>query len=193
MDDPPRVVAICGSLRDRSTTRTAVETALAAARDAGATTELLDLREYDLPPLKGADAVPDADRLRDEVATADSVLLGTPNYHGSYSGALKNALDYCGREEFADTTVGLLEVAGGAFPGTALVHLRTVSRTLNAWTLPTEVAIPEAHATVGADGIEDEALAERTRTLGRELVAYAGVAAYPESGSSVEGRLAADD
>lgn len=190
----PNVVAICGSLRDGSHTRVALETALAAASDAGASTELVDLHEYDLPALKSVDGpVPDAEDLRTRVEAADSVLLGTPNYHGSYSGALKNALDYCGRDEFADTTVGLLEVAGGEFPGTALVHLRTVSRTLNAWTLPTEVAIPEAHATVGDDGIRDEALAERTRKLGRELVEYAGVSEYPGAVERQEGEVAADD
>lgn len=190
----PDVVGICGSLRDESLTRVAVETALAAAREADGSTELVDLHEYDLPPLKGADGpVPDAETLRAQVAAADAVLLGTPNYHGSYSGALKNALDYCGREEFADTTVGLLEVAAGEFPGTALVHLRTVSRTLNAWTLPTEVAISDSHSKVGADGIRDEALAERTRTLGRELVEYAGVSGYPEWSGRQEGEVAADD
>ena len=108
------------------------------------------------------------------------MLLGTPNYHGSYSGALKNALDYCGREEFEDTTVGLLEVAAGAFPGSALIHLRTVSRTLRAWTLPTEVAIPDSHAVIGNDRINDAEIAERTARLGRELAEHAGGATPPE-------------
>jgi NAD(P)H-dependent FMN reductase len=119
--------------------------------------------------------------LRQTVGRAESVLLATPNYHGSYSGALKNALEYCGREEFEETTVGLLEVAAGRFPGSALVHLRTVSRTLRAWTLPTEVAIPESHSFVTENGIRDSELADRTRRLGTELVEYAGVAGYPES------------
>ncbi len=177
-----RVVAVCGSLRDGSRTRAALREALTAAEEAGATTELVDLREYELPALKAVDGpVPDAEALREAVDGADAVLLGTPNYHGSYSGALKNALDYCGREEFEGTTVGLLEVAAGRFPGTALVHLRTVCRTLRAWTLPTEVAIPDSHSTVDGDRIRDPDVAERTRRLGRELAAYAGVSAYPET------------
>jgi NAD(P)H-dependent FMN reductase len=177
----PHVVALCGSLRDESKTRIALGEALAAAREAGATTELVDLRAYDLPDLYAEDGpVPAAEELRETVAAADSVLLGTPNYHGSFSGVLKNALDYCRRDDFEETTVGLLEVAGGEFPGSALAHLRTVSRTLNAWTLPTEVAIPRSSSTVSADGIDDDAVAERTRTLGRELVRYAGVTASPK-------------
>lgn len=138
-------------------------------------------RSFELPALNAVEGEnTDADRLKEIVGAADSVVLGTPNYHGSYSGALKNALDYCGRDEFAGTTVGLLEVAGGQFPGTALVHLRTVCRTINAWPLPTAVAIPNAHTQITDDGVRDQRIAERIDRLGRELVAYAGVAAYPE-------------
>ena len=182
----PHVVAICGSLRDVSKTRIATEVALEAARNAGATTELVDLREYDLPPLKSTDApVPDAEALRAAVDGADAVLLATPNYHGSYSGVLKNALDYCGRDEFEGVTVGLLEVAGGQFPGPALIHLRQVARTLNAWTLPTEVAIPSSSSTVTAEGVADENVAERLRTLGRELAAE-GLAAGPAAEANAD-------
>ncbi|WP_396610602.1 NADPH-dependent FMN reductase [Haloferax sp. S1W] len=177
----PRVIAICGSLRDHSKTRIALREALEAADDAGASTELVDLRNYELPALNAVDSdVPDAQRLKETVSDADSVVLGTPNYHGSYSGVLKNALDYCGRDEFSETVVGLLEVAAGQFPGTALVHLRIVCRTLRAWTLPTEVAIPDSHTMVTEAGIREQALAERTARLGRELARYAGVPHYPE-------------
>jgi len=180
----PRVVAICGSLRPNSRTRVALKSALTAAVEAGATTTLVDLRDYELPDLNAVDGdVPDAAELRGTVAQADSVLLGTPNYHGSYSGALKNALDYCDRGEFEGVTVGLLEVAAGAFPGTALVHLRTVSRTLRAWTLPTEVAIPDSHSLIEEDRITDPDIAERTHRLGRELARYAGGATGPETGT----------
>lgn len=176
------IVAVCGSLRDESRTRIALNEALAASQESGATTDLIDLRAYELPSLNSTDTdVPDAHDLRATLERADSVLLGTPNYHGSYSGALKNALDYCGRDEFEGTTVGLLEVAAGEFPGSALSHLRTVSRTLRAWTLPTEVAIPASHTTITETGIGDADLVERTRRLGRELVTYAGVANYPET------------
>lgn len=177
----PKVVAICGSLRDNSRTRTALKEALAASEEAGATTQLVDLRNYELPNLNAVETdIPDAKKLRETVDCADSVLLGTPNYHGSYSGALKNTLDYCSREEFGGTTVGLLEVAGGKFPGSALIHLRTVSRMLRAWTLPTEVAIPDSTSTVDGNRIRDSSIAERTHQLGRELALYAGVAEYPE-------------
>jgi len=192
--DPPRVVAVCGSLRDASKTRVALGVALDAADDAGADTELLDLREYDLPVFDPDEReAGDAPALLAAVDAADAVLLGTPNYHGSYSAPLKNALDYLGRDEFEETTVGLLEVAGGDFPRSALMHLRTVSRTLNAWTLPLEVGIPAAYDTVGDDGIEDPDVEARVRKLGRQLVEYAGVERYPERAVAQECAPTDDD
>lgn len=168
-------------MREGSRTRVAVAAALDAAADAGGRTESVDLREAEVPPRSAAqEPGPTVDRLRETVGRADGLILGTPNYHGSVSGGLKTALDWCRREELAGTTVGLLEVAGGAFPGSALGHLRTISRTLGAWTLPTQVAIPRSHETVDDEGITDADLAARTRRLGDELVAYAGVDRYPE-------------
>jgi NAD(P)H-dependent FMN reductase len=173
----PHVVALCGSLRDASRTRVVLAAALAGARDAGGTTELLDLREYDLPALDpDAPTPPDAAALSETVAGADAVLLGTPNYHGSYTGVLKDALDHLGRDELAGRTVGLVEVAAGDHPGPALAHLRGVCRTLNAWTLPREVAVADSHTVVTEDGIADADLADRLRALGVDLVRYAGVA-----------------
>jgi NAD(P)H-dependent FMN reductase len=176
-----RVVAVCGSLRDESETRVALRAALDAAREEGAETTLVDLREYDLPPVDADDmGAGDAERLRRTVADADGVLLGTPNYHGSFAAPLKNALDYCGRDELAGTTVGLVEVAGGSFPTRPLEHLRIVCRTLNAWTLPHEVGVPNSASTVRDGAIADDRVAERLRELGREVVRYAGVDRFPE-------------
>jgi NAD(P)H-dependent FMN reductase len=181
MTPSPHVVALCGSLRDASRTRIVLAEALDGARAAGGTTELVDLRDRDLPPLDpDATTPPAAAALAETVTGADAVLLGTPNYHGSYTGALKDALDHLGRDEFGGATVGLVEVAAGSHPGPALAHLRAVCRTLNAWTVPREVAIPDSHSLVGEDGIADDDLAERVRRLGAELVRYAGVERYPE-------------
>lgn len=177
----PRVVAICGSLRDESKTRVACRAALDAAAEAGATTTLLDLREYDLPPFDADDRdAGDAPAVRAVVDDADALLLATPNYHGSYAAPLKNALDYCGRDEVAGKAVGLLEVAGGSYPKPALTHMREMCRTLNAWTLPLEVGVPDSHSTVTAEEIVDDDIADRVRELGRDLTRYAGVERYPE-------------
>ncbi|WP_256297105.1 NADPH-dependent FMN reductase [Haloarchaeobius salinus] len=174
------VLGLSGSLRDDSGTRTAIRRALAAADAAGATTELLDLREYDLPPRDGDDAdAGDAAILRERVAAADAVLLGSPVYHGSYASPLKTALDYCGSDEFDGTTVGLLAVAGGSYPTPTLEHMRAVARAVGAWTLPLQVGIGDAGSAFAGGDLVDEDLGERVDRLGEELVAYAGVDSYP--------------
>jgi len=182
MSDPPRVVGVAGSLRDGSYTRLGVGRALDGVRRAGGTPERIDLREYDLPTFDAdADEAGDADAFAARIRAADAVLLGTPMYHGSYSSTLKTALDYCGFEEFEDKTVGLIAVAGGDFPVTALEHLRSVCRALNAWVIPHQVAVPRAHAKFDDGALVDESLDERTLTLGRRAVQYADIEPDPDS------------
>ena len=113
-DQPIRVIAISGSLREPSYTRMALHIALRGAQDSGAETALIDLRDYKLPLCDGSDDVtPDVVLLRRDVASAQGIILGTPIYHGSFSGVLKNALDLMGFEEFSGRIVGLVGVAGG--------------------------------------------------------------------------------
>jgi len=188
------VVGVAGSLRDGSYTRVAVERALEAAREAGATTELLDLREYDLPVFDADDReAGDAPELTRTIRGADSILLGTPVYHGSYSAPLKNALDYCGFDEFENKTVGLLAVAGGGFPITALEHLRSVCRALNCWVIPHQAAIPRARNAVENGSITDEGIDERVARLGEEAVQYATIEPDPACLESTENVGAGDD
>lgn len=182
--DIVRVVAICGSLREHSYTRLALRRVLEAAADTGAETELLDLREFDLP-LFDADVdreeAGDAAELAATIREADSVILGSPMYHGSYSSTLKTALDYCGFEEFEDKTVGLLAVSGGSFPVTTLEHLRSVCRALNAWVIPHQVAVPNAHSAFSDGAVKEGSLEERIATLGRRAVGYANIEPDPDS------------
>ena len=62
----------------------------------GAETEMLDLRELNLPFCdggKGYPDYPDVERLQKTVAHANGLILATPEYHGGVSGVIKNALD----------------------------------------------------------------------------------------------------
>jgi len=160
------VYGLCGSLRDGSYTRPSLRVALAEAENTGATTDLFDLREH----------------LRD----ADAVVLGTPVYHGSYATPLKNALDYCGFDEFEATTVGLVAVAGGSFPVTALDHLRSVCRALDAWVLPHQTAVPNASRRFDGRELVGDDIRERLETLGRRTVEYAHIEPDPPCPESLE-------
>lgn len=185
---PPTIAGIAGSRRDGSHTRTALTHALEAAAADDAETRMLDLRELTLPVFDpSADTPPVAAELTNALTDADAIILATPMYHGSYSGALKNALDYCGFDEFEDKTVGLLAVSGGSFPITALDHLRAVCRALDAWVLPYQAAVPRSNEYFGDGELLDADLRDRVETLGHRLVRYARIQEYePPSFESQE-------
>ncbi|QSG05139.1 NADPH-dependent FMN reductase [Halapricum desulfuricans] len=189
----PHVAAVAGSLREDSYTRVALERALRDASAAGASTDLIDLRELELPVFD-ADAreAGDAPELTRRIRAADSILLGTPVYHGSYAAPLKNALDYCGFDEFEKKTVGLLAVAGGSFPITALDHLRSVCRALDCWVIPHQAAVPRASSAIEDGEFVDSDLESRVATLGADAVQYANIEPEPASFESEENVGAGD-
>lgn len=185
------MAGVVGSQADRSVTRVAVAHALRAAEAGGVETDLIDPRTLELP-LYDADRgeAGDADELCARLRAADAVVLGTPVYHGSYSSVLKTVLDYSGFDEFENVTVGLLAVAGGSFPITALDHLRSAMRALDSWVVPFQAAIPGSGSAVAwpetAEGdpargarIRDDGLADRVATLGRRVVQYADIEPDP--------------
>lgn len=189
-----RVAAIVGSLREDSYTRRACREALSAANTYdNVETDCIDLRTFDLPVFN-ADArdAGDADELTSRIGSADAVIFGTPVYHASFSSALKNALDYCGFDEFENTTVALLCVAGGSFPTTTLDHLRSVARAVNAWVIPHQVAIPNVSSRFDGDEIVDGDVRDRVDTLGQRTVEYAHIEPDPRTVEASQ-NVGADD
>jgi len=151
MQSPVKIVAICGSLRPESYTRMALNIVLRGAKEAGAEIELLDLKDYQLifcgsnvdDHGNEMEYPQDVLNLRAKVKAADGIILGTPEYHASYSGVLKNALDLMACEQFEGKMVGLVGVSSGALgANTAINSLRSVGRSLHAWVVPEQVSIP---------------------------------------------------
>ena len=179
MEETIHVVGICGSLREGSFTRMALEIALSSASEKGAKTELIDLRNYQLNFCDGnkheSAMPPDALKLREKVRRAQGIILGTPEYHGSFSGVLKNALDLMGFNEFEGKMLGLIGISGGEMGAlNALNSLRTVGRSLHAWTIPQQAAIPNAWKVFNPDGtIKDEKLEKRVKEVGEQVARFA--------------------
>lgn len=187
MSDHPHVAGLCGSLRDGSYTRRALAHALSEATEYGATTAMIDLREYELPVFDPDDRdAGDADRLRTDLQGADAIILASPMYHGSYAAPLKNALDYSGFDEFENTTVGLLGISGGRFPTGTVEHLRSVCRALNAWVIPHQAVVPNASSQFDGEAFVDEKMADRVAVLGQRTVEYADIQPDPPSFRSGE-------
>lgn len=169
-----KIVAIAGSFRQISYTRMGLQFVLKELQKMGIATELLDLRKYKLPfamQFEGQKNPEDVDKLKAAVQAADGIIWGTPEYHGSYSGVLKNAIDLMGSDEFRNKTIGLLGVGGGAMGSVnALAHLRAVGRNLHAWVIPQEVSIPQASNKFDRNGnCTDEAIYKRMQVFAQEM------------------------
>jgi len=146
----PKLVAVVGSVtppgRLNQAMGLAIETA-AARPDCSAS--LVNLADY---RISFADGRP-LDRLEDDsahlvgqIVAADAVLLASPVYRGSFTGALKNLLDLAPVEALRGKPVGI--VAMGATLHHYLGvdwHLRAVLAWFGALALPTSVYLESAH------------------------------------------------
>ncbi|MCV6592911.1 MAG: NAD(P)H-dependent oxidoreductase [Silicimonas sp.] len=113
------LLLICGALRRDSFNRKLLN--VAAGLHSG-TSEHADLNMplYD-GDLEAASGLPEAaQKLKDQIAAADAVLIATPEYNQSFSGVLKNALDWASRGEgnpWAEKPVAIVSAAAGRTGG----------------------------------------------------------------------------
>lgn len=139
-----KIVALGGSLRSHSYTYYTLEIALARLEAQGIYGELIDLRGLKLPFCNGEGHYPDypdVEVLRQCIQSATGILIATPEYHGSVSGVLKNALDLLNEEHLAGKVVGLISVLGGIASTNAINTLRIICRQMHSWVLPEQVII----------------------------------------------------
>lgn len=169
-----KIVGIGGSLRTDSYSQQALNLAALRLKALGAEVEILDLREMNLPFCNGEDEYPnypDVEKLRNAVRNADGLILATPEYHGSVSGVLKNALDLMSFDHLSDKVVGTISVLGGQANSNALNDLRVILRWVHAWVIPEQVAIGQAWKAFGSDGkLLDEKLSQRFDKFAESLV-----------------------
>jgi FMN reductase len=169
-----KIVGISGSLRPDSTSFQALQVAAQRVAALGAEVEILDLRQLNLPFCDGGDdysAYPDVARLSQTVKAADGLILATPEYHGSVSGVLKNALDLMGFEELSGKVAGLISVLGGQSNSNALNDLRIILRWVHGWVIPEQIAVGQSWKAFGEDGkLLDEKLSQRFDGFAQSLV-----------------------
>jgi FMN reductase len=134
---------------------------LNAAERAGARTRLISGPALQLPMYE-PDNPERTDAARDlvaQLALADGIILGSPGYHGSISGLIKNALDYAEdlrgdrRPYFSGRAVGCIATAGG-WPGAVntLGALRDIVHALRGWPTPLGAAINSSERVFDDEG-----------------------------------------
>jgi FMN reductase len=145
-----RLVAVVGSVTPPGRLNRAIELALELARaQPGCEAALVNLADH---RIGFADGRPldqlgdDSARVVGEIAAADAVLMASPVYRGSYTGALKNLLDLTPVDALRNKPVGIVAM------GATLHHylgvdgqLRSVLAWFGALVLPTSVYLESSH------------------------------------------------
>src|SRR6266481_1045353 len=176
MTQPLNVLAVVGSLNRTSSTRTVVTHVARQLKAAGVVTDVLDLLDEPLA-LFNPDSAHEAEGfavLQARVECADVYLLGTPDYHGSISSAMKNFLDHFWHE-FAGKLFATI-VASHEKGLTVTDQLRTVARQCYAWTLPYGISFTEDEDVKGTE-IVNEIFKRRVEMLIRDARVYGEVLA----------------
>jgi NAD(P)H-dependent FMN reductase len=142
-EKPLQVLAVVGSLHRDSVTRTVIEHVADRLRADGCAVDVLDFQKEPLALYNPDTAhdLPAYAELQARVDRADVIVLGTPDYHGSISGAMKNFLDHFWHE-FAGKLFATI-VASHEKGLTVTDQLRTVARQCYAWTLPYGLSFTE--------------------------------------------------
>lgn len=175
-DNTLNVLAVAGSLNESSVTRFVVNHVAEQLRAAGCAVDVLDLRKEALPHFDPelAYAQPSYPALAGRVAQADVFILGTPDYHGSVSGAMKNFLDHFW-QEFTGKLFAPL-VASHEKGLTVLDQLRTVARQCYAWAMPYGVSFAEKTDVVNG-AIVSDAFQRRLDMFARDIRIYGALLA----------------
>jgi len=151
------ILGLCGSLRRGSYNRALLHTA-GALLPVEVRLEVFE-GLADLPPYNAdTNPVPAAVvALRDAIASADAVLVATPEYNASVPGHLKNALDWASRP-FPDNAlrhkpVAVVGASTGLFGAVwAQAELRKVLATIGAAVVDTELPVAQAAEAFASDG-----------------------------------------
>ena len=185
MAKKPKILAFAGSLREHSFSKRVVKTAMSGAENAGAEVTYIDLRDYPMPIYNEDDQTqngidPNALKLQRILAEHDGLLIASPEYNGSLSGALKNMIDWTSRqsdeykmvEVFKGKFAAIMTESPGVFGGLrCLGHLRTVLSVMYVNVLPTEIAVGKVHEMFDGDGeaMTDEKMKKILENLGASL------------------------
>lgn len=163
-----RILALVGSLRSGPDNLRLAEAAVKLA-PTGVTVEIFDSlgdvalynEDFDQPG-----AVAEADRLRADVQSADALLLATPEYNGTMSAALKNAIDWISRPfgagAISGKPVAVIGTSHGQYGGVwAHDDARKAARIAGAHVLDDlKLSVPAAHTRfAGLHPVHDEEIA----------------------------------
>lgn len=154
-----KVLLIVGSAKQYSHTHALAQFVKGNLEEEGAEVNLFDLYDKPIPfldvsgqHLNDERIKINATELKQQAEEADAIIIGTPNYHGSYAGIIKNALDHLTMDHFKMKPVGLICNSGGMRSTEPLSHLRIITRNLLGIAVPVQISTQDSDYGKTEDG-----------------------------------------
>lgn len=197
-DTPPvRILGIGGTTSEKSWSLVPMDLALEKAHAAGADVVRATIYDLDLPMFrtdwKLEQYPPTLPWLLDQIRQADGLIICSPTYHGTMSGAIKNLLDmliFLGWDKppyLGGKPVALMAYGGMTSMG-VLSGLTQVVRGLKGITVPTHIAVPERAVNRESVSIDDQRVLDRMDEMVAELLRFATQLRQPHQAPHVPAR-----
>ena len=122
-----------------------------------ASTEILDLKEYNFPIFEGTlktliDPVENVLEFASKIKSSDGIIIVTPEYNGGFPASLKNVIDLL-YDEWQGKPISICTVSSGIFGGSqALVSLQFILWKIGAWTVTNMFPVPNVAKTFDDNG-----------------------------------------
>ncbi len=153
-----QIAILSGSTRiDRKSHRVALAL-VAEIEKRGHEADLLDLAEFRFPVFEEVLAKLEEPPeglvdFSERVKRADAAIFLSPEYNGSYTSALKNAVDFLKESEFARKPIGVATASGGLLGGMrAALNLQELALGVGGFSLPGMLLTPEVGKKFGEKG-----------------------------------------
>lgn len=187
MSNPVKILAFAGSARRDSFNKKLAHVAAQYAEAAGAEVTFVDLKDYPMPlynqDLEAESGLPEAVlQFKALLKSHQGFIIACPEYNGSITPLLKNAIDWASRPEpeeaslsltcFKGKVAALLATSPGGLGGLrGLVHVRAILEGIGVIVIPQQKAIGGAYQAFDEAGqLTEEKQAEAVRAIAQRLV-----------------------
>ncbi|MDF2936270.1 MAG: oxidoreductase NAD-like protein [Paenibacillaceae bacterium] len=150
-----KVIVLAGSNRKAASSRNLAQAIVLQIREKGHEAVLVDLYGQPLPlfdPDQDYSGNPIVEELLAVFYLAQGIVLVSPEYHGTISGVLKNALDFLVYEHFDGKPVLSAASSGGVAAFGALNQLQSIVRNLHGINSPEWISVGSSERATDTNG-----------------------------------------